>query len=238
MEMYVSKYQLVAEQIRQAIDDGVYHHGKKLPTIKEFAEMLDVSHMTVKKAFDVLTNMGYIDRRQGSGVYVKMNPGHLKKRIPISGNSSRFPKGSLKTKLVKFDITHPTSEIASKLQIEESSFIYDIERVRVYRGRPIIMEYVFMPIDVVPGINESILEDSIYKHIRETLKRTISSSVFSITGVRPSSEDMNHLGLEPTDFLMQIVQTVYFDDGTAFEYSIDRHVPDEFIYSNIETDMR
>lgn len=233
----MSKYQLVAEQIRHAIDNGEYHYGKKMPTIQEFTSIYNVSHMTVKKAFDILSTLGYIDRRQGSGIYVKMNPGHIKKRIPLSGNSSRFPKGSLKTKLVSFKIVHPTPKIAACLQISESSFVYDIKRVRIHNGRPIIMEYVFMPIDVVPGINEEILEDSIYRHIRKTLKRTISSSAFSITGVRPSEEDMVHLNLEPTDFLMQIVQTVYFDDGTAFEYSIDRHMPDEFIYSNIETDM-
>ncbi len=199
--------------------------------------MMNVSHMTVKKAFDLLTTMGYVDRRQGSGVYVKMNPGYLNKRIPISGNSSRFPKGTITSKIVKFDIRHPTSEVASRLQIEENSFVYDIERVRLYKGRPIIMEYAFMPIDVVPGINEDILQSSIYDYIRGTLKRKISSSVFSITGVRPSETDMEHLELEPTDFLMQIVQTVYFDDGTVFEYSKDRHVPDQFVYSNIETEM-
>ena len=233
----MSKYQLAAEQIRQNIDNGIYEQGKKLPTIKELAGMLGLSHMTIKKALDVLAATGYIDRRQGDGVYVKMNPGYLSKRIPISGNSSRFPKGALKSKLIHFDIVHPTDEVASHLQIEKSSFVYEIERVRLLKGRPIIMEYVFMPIDVVPGINEVILKDSIYDYIRTVLNRKISSSAYSITGVRPSDDDMEYLELQPTDFLMQIVQTVYFDDGTVFEYSIDRHAPDVFTYTNIETDL-
>lgn len=232
----MSKYQYVADQIRQEIEAGVYHYGKKMPTISDLSSLYQVSHMTVKKAIDLLTNEGLIDRRQGSGIYVKMKPSFPKK-IPLSGNSSRFPAGSLRTKLIRCDITHPTAHIAEQLQIEQTSYVYDIERVRIYEGKPIIIEYVYMPIDVVPGINEIILEDSIYKHIRETLKRNISSSIFTITGVRPTDEDMRQLNLEPTDFLMQIIQTVYFDDGTIFEYSIDRHIPEVFSYSDIETKL-
>ena len=237
MEPTLSKYQLVAEQIRQKIEDGVYHYGKKMPTISELAELFQVSHMTVKKAIDILETTGYVDRRKGSGIFVKMNPGWEKRKIPLSGNSSRFPAGALQSKVIRFDVVHPTPEVAEHLQLDLSAFVYDIERVRLYEGKPIIIEYVYMPIDVVPGITESVLEDSIYRHIRETLKRKISSSVFTITGVRPTKEDMKWMGLKSTDFLMQIVQTVYFDDGTVFEYSIDKHVPEVFKYSDIEINM-
>ena len=219
----MSKYQLVAEQIRQDIENGVYHYGKKL------AAMFEVSHMTVKKAMDILESTGYIDRRKGSGIFVKMNPGWEKRRIPLSGNSSRFPPGALTSRIARFDVVHPTPEIAEHLQIDSDSFVYDIERVRLLEDQPIIIEYCYMPIDVVPGITENVLEGSIYRHIRETLNRRISSSVFSITGVRPTKEDMRQMNLKATDFLMQIVQTVYFDDGTVFEHSIDTHLPERFV---------
>lgn len=233
----MSKYKLVADQIRQRIDDGEFHYGKRMPTINELATMYGVSHMTIKKSLELLSQLGYVDRKQGSGIYVKMNAGTTKKNVPLAGNSSRFPKGSLTSKVIHFDIIHPSEKVARKLQVKKDSFVYDIERIRIYKDRPIIIEYVYMPINVIPGLTESILEDSIYKYIRQTLKRTISSSSFTITGVRPNEEDMRQLHLESSDFLMQIVQSVYFDDGTAFEYSVDRHLPEVFAYSNIETEI-
>lgn len=236
-EAALSKYQLVAEQIRQKIENGDYHYGKKMPTISELSEIFQVSHMTVKKAIDQLETAGYIDRRKGSGIFVKMNPGWVKRKIPLSGNSSRFPAGTLHSRIMKFEVVHPSPEVAEHLQIDESAFVYDIERVRLYEDKPIIIEYCYMPIDVVPGITEEVLRRSIYQHIRETLKRKISSSVFTITGVRPTEEDMRCMNLQSTDFLMQIVQTVYFDDGTVFEYSIDKHIPEQFRYSDIEINM-
>ncbi|MFX3618541.1 MAG: GntR family transcriptional regulator [Sporolactobacillus sp.] len=231
------KYKLVVDYIRTGIETGKYVYGKKMPTINELAKTLHVSAMTVKKALDILTKSGYIERRQGSGIYVKMNTDHIKERIPLSGNSSRFPKNELHTKVIHFDVDRASKEAAEKLQISTDDFVYNIERIRVLNGKPIIIEYVYMPITVIPGLTKEILEDSIYKYIRQNLKKNISSSDFTITGVRPNFDDKKYLNLTDTDFLMQIVQTVYFDDGTAFEYSIDKHLPNEFKYRGIETDI-
>lgn len=225
----------VVESIKESIDTGEYVYGKKMPTIKDLATALNVSAMTVKKALDVLSKSGYIDRRQGSGIYVKMNTDKINKRIPLVGNSSRFPKSGLKTQVIHFDIIHPTKEIAEILSIDTEDFIYDIERVRIFKGRPVIMEYVKMPINVVPGVTKQILEGSIYAYIKGTLNKRISSSDFVVAGVRPEADDKKYLNLDENDFLMQIIQTVYFDDGTAFEYSVDKHIPEEFEYRGVET---
>ena len=229
------KYMQVVETIKEKIDSGKYVYGKKMPTIKELAASMNVSAMTVKKALDILSNSGYIERRQGSGIYVKMNMDKIKARIPLVGNSSRFPKSELKTRVIRFEVNHPNKDIASKLSMSTEEFVYDIERVRIFKGEPIIMEYVKMPINVVPGLTKKILEDSIYAYIKTTLKQKISSSDFLIKGVRPEADDKKYLKLDDTDFLMQIIQTVYFDDGTAFEYSVDKHIPEEFEYRGVDT---
>jgi DNA-binding GntR family transcriptional regulator len=67
------------------------------------------------------------------------------------------------------------------------------------------------------------------------LKKKISSSDTIVTGVRPDEIDKEYLNLTDTDFLMQVVQTVYFDDGTCFEYSINKHLPEFFKYYQVAT---
>lgn len=227
----------VFTNIRDGINSGKYKYGKKMPTIKEFSKQLNVSPMTVKKALDELAHFGYIEKRQGSGIYVKMNSDKIEERIPLTGNSGRFPDHSLESVVISFSVTHPSTIISEKLSISEDDFVYKIERLRVLDKKPIIMEYTFMPINVIPGITARILKDSIYKYIREQLNLKIASSNFEISGVRPSENDKKYLHLTSTDFVMKIVQTVYLSDGTAFEYSIDKHVPEEFKYSGIETDF-
>ncbi|MHC9532164.1 GntR family transcriptional regulator [Dellaglioa sp. L3N] len=231
------KYIKVATYIKEKINNGEYSYGKKMPTIAELSATLEVSTMTVKKALDLLSSQGYIERRRGSGIFVKMNADSKKKRIPLTGNSSRFPQGKLETKVLKFGVNNPSSEVANKLQIKTTDFIYTVQRVRLLNNKPTIMEYVHMPIDIVPGINMDILENSIYDYIRNNLNRKISSSDFEITGVRPNDEEKDILKLDDSSFLMQITQTVYFDDGTAFEYSVNKHLPEEFAYASVTTDF-
>ncbi|MDV7719638.1 UTRA domain-containing protein [Pediococcus ethanolidurans] len=231
------KYMLVVDHIRKGIETGQYSYGKKMPTINELAKKLSVSAMTVKKGLDIAQSRGYIERRQGSGIYVKMNTDGKKKSIPLSGNSSRFSKSDLRTKIIHFSVDRPSKEAAKKLQIPATDFVYNIERVRILKNKPIIIEYVYMPINVIPGLTEKILENSIYEYIRHSLNKKISSSDFLITGVRPNKDDKKFLNLTDKDFLMQIIQTVYLDDGTAFEYSIDKHLPEVFEYRSVETDI-
>lgn len=229
------KYKHLIEVIIKRIENNEYQYGKKMPTIRELAVEFGVSSMTVKKALDYLTRYGYIEKRQGSGTYVKMNSDKISPHIPLSGNSARFPKKNLKTKIIKFDVVHPNTEAADQLQISKDEFVYKIERIRLLDDKPIIMEHVYMPINVIPGLNKEIVMNSIYSYIRNTLNLKITSSDFTITGVRPDEEDKTYLNLKDTDFLLQIVQTVYLNNGTAFEYSIDKHIPEEFEYKGVET---
>lgn len=229
------KYKHVIKVLTERIQNNIYQYGKKMPTVRELAQEFGVSVMTIKKALDYLTQYGLIEKRQGSGIYVKMNSNKINPHIPLLGNSARFPKEELKTKVIVFDVVHPSKDVAEQLQINEDDFVYKIERIRILDGKPLIMEHVYMPINVIPGLTKEIIENSIYTYIQKDLNLKITSSNFTITGVRPDNDDKKYLNLTDTDFLMQIKQTVYLSDGTAFEYSIDKHLPSEFSYEAIET---
>lgn len=229
------KYKYVIEEIKARIENKTYQYGKKMPSVRDLANEFGVSMMTVKKALDYLTRYGYIEKRQGSGTFVKMNSNDISPHIPLLGNSARFPNKKLQTKIIDFEIEHPSNQAASRLQISKDDFVYQIERVRLLKNKPIIIEHVNMPINVIPGLTKNILKGSIYKYIKEQLKLKITSSDFIITGVRPDLDDKRYLNLDDNDFLMQIVQTVYLDDGTAFEFSKDKHIPEEFEYRGMET---
>lgn len=62
-------YEQVAATIRERIESGEW--APKLPTRQEIANALDVSHMTVQRAIDLLKEEGLIYSRPGRGVYVK-----------------------------------------------------------------------------------------------------------------------------------------------------------------------
>lgn len=66
-----SKYVQIASSLRSKILDGAYQSTRRLPTEMEFAKTYSVNRQTVRRALSLLTDEGLIERRQGSGSYVK-----------------------------------------------------------------------------------------------------------------------------------------------------------------------
>lgn len=61
----------VADQLRDAIFDGRYAAGEKLPPERELAEEFQVNRTSVREAIKVLEGLGLVTVRQGDGVTVR-----------------------------------------------------------------------------------------------------------------------------------------------------------------------
>ncbi|AEE97489.1 GntR family transcriptional regulator [Mahella australiensis] len=62
-------YQQIADQIKVQIMDGTIAPGQELPSIRQLAQQLLTSVITVKRAYDDLEREGYIYTRQGLGTF-------------------------------------------------------------------------------------------------------------------------------------------------------------------------
>jgi GntR family transcriptional regulator len=63
-------YKQVTDQLKDAIATRVLEPRDKLPSIREMAEELKISAITIKRAYSDLENEGYIVTRSGLGSYV------------------------------------------------------------------------------------------------------------------------------------------------------------------------
>lgn len=71
MNMKTSRYQTIAQTIRERITSGRYTPGEKIPAIRWFADYFGCNKLTVLRAFDILKQEGLIENRVGSGSYVR-----------------------------------------------------------------------------------------------------------------------------------------------------------------------
>src|SRR5437868_10279232 len=62
-------YRQVAEAIKEAMIAGSIRPGEKLPSSRELADSLDLSRLTVNRAYQDLAGQGYIRIIPGSGTY-------------------------------------------------------------------------------------------------------------------------------------------------------------------------
>jgi GntR family transcriptional regulator len=63
-------YKQVTDQIINAIARGIIRTGDKLPSVRNMVEELNISAITVKRAYADLENEGYILTRAGLGTFV------------------------------------------------------------------------------------------------------------------------------------------------------------------------
>ena len=72
-----AKYLQLFERLKADIGQGVYQDGQKLPGENEIAQRYGMSRQTVRQALSLLERESLIQRRQGSGTYVrKTQPRH------------------------------------------------------------------------------------------------------------------------------------------------------------------
>jgi GntR family transcriptional repressor for pyruvate dehydrogenase complex len=63
-------YRRVAEEIIQAVRNGVYVTGGRLPAERDLAESMNASRTTIREAIIALEILGVVEVRHGSGVFV------------------------------------------------------------------------------------------------------------------------------------------------------------------------
>jgi DNA-binding LacI/PurR family transcriptional regulator len=67
----LAKYIDIFDNLKQCIDDGAYNAGARLPSENELVKTYQASRVTVGRALRELQTKGYVERRAGSGTYVK-----------------------------------------------------------------------------------------------------------------------------------------------------------------------
>ncbi len=231
------KYEEIAEDIKSKIEVGEYLPNDQVPLEKEMCEKYSVSRITIKKAMDQLVMKGLVVKRRGSGTFVKDIDNKEVYDISTSnqfeGFTKTFSDKKIISKIVEFKIINAKDEIADKLKISEDEFVYYIVRARYADGVPYVMEYTYMPIDIIPGIKIDTLKGSIYEYIEEILNLKIKSAHRTIRASLPTKMEQEYLEISENFPILEVEQSAYLDTGQAFEYSKSRHRSDKFEFKSI-----
>ena len=205
-----------------------------------------MSKITIKRAIDLLTDKGLISSRRGSGTYVK-NTTELFEQTGIeridgtadggddsfafshSDRAAGFTKEhegegkKVSSVVYDFSIVNPPANIARHLNIQPDDFAYYHCRARCLDGEPMVIEYTYMPLELIPGLKRSQLYVSVYDYLQNTLGLKISSFHRILRAVPATEEESERLDTKPGVPMLEIAQVGFLDDGTPFEYSISRY---------------
>lgn len=221
---------MIFEELEAAIRSGKYAANTILPSENELAEQYNTSRETIRKALNILSQKGYIQKLRGKGSLVL----DLEKlQFPISGLVS-FKELAEKmghtsvTIIESFAKKNPSSTLQKEMQLAKEDSIYEIVRVREINEERIILDKDYLVEQYVPGLTEEICRNSIFSYIEKDLNLKISFAKKEFTVEEPTEEDFNLLDLEGFHSIVVVKNYIYFENATLFQYTESRHRPDKF----------
>jgi GntR family transcriptional regulator len=160
-------YVQISELLHREIAAGHWVPGERLPTESQLAEDLDVAVGTLRKALKVLEDDGLLERRQGSGTYVR--------KPPEGGAVYQFfrlelLKGGGMPRAVTQSVTLLESdEVAEQFgaEIGKGKKYWRIRRLRYLNQTPIAAEEIWFDGRHAEQLSVEEMHESLYVHYRE-----------------------------------------------------------------------
>lgn len=224
------KYLTIYHDLAKKIQTHVWPVSTLLPSENELTVHYQTSRETIRKALNLLSQNGYIQKIRGKGSVVI---DHHKFSFPVSGIESfteLTKKLNLKSKTIvhKINYLNPDNELMKRMDSEPSDSIWSVVRIREIDGEKVILDKDYFNEKYVPLLSKEICENSIYKHIENELGLVISFAQKEIIVETPTDEDYALLDLEGFSNVVVIKSQVYLDNATLFQYTESRHRPDKF----------
>lgn len=163
-------YLQLSELVAREIAAGLLLDGERLPPEREMAARLGTSVGTLRKALAELTERGLLERRQGSGNYVRARPDaqnvYAFFRIELLGGG-----GLPQARLLSLDRVAKPADLPD---FGTSSEAFRIRRLRSLNGKPCVLEEIWLDGSYAPEIAERDLSESLYLFYRKRLNLWIA----------------------------------------------------------------
>jgi len=210
------KYVQVSELLVREINAGHWREGERLPIEADLAIELKVAVGTLRKALALLEEDGLLERRQGSGTYVKSPPleaiYQLFRLELLDGGGTPHAK-------TLYVSREQNADVAKHFGVSATSSFWRIERKRFLNQTPIAAEEMWIRASHADSLSVEELDESLYRHYRDHFGFWISHvedrlRVFSAT---PWVEKI--LELPPQTSLGWIERISWSNEENVEEYS-------------------
>ena len=221
-EQQIPRYRELYEQLRRHIETGVYSQGDLLPSENELCAVNNVTRPTVRQALDLLTNEGFIKKRQGLGSVVQTPPKGIG-ILSFSGTTSAIGSENLKTvPIVKPHVRKWPDDFVFELsEIEKESGCIYFERIRYLSDKP-----VFYDISYIPNINlprfaaRNLNNASLFAILREYYQIEIKGGMQYIEAIRADKSIQKHFKAESPQPILKLQRKLSTNRLDLHVYSI------------------
>ncbi|MEW5960263.1 MAG: GntR family transcriptional regulator [Chloroflexota bacterium] len=161
-------YHQIIENFRTLIKERQLEPGEMTPSEWELSDLYGVSRLTVRRAIDDLERDGLLVRRHGVGTFVA-NPTEAQiypSELSFTKNMEQIGR-TPGSRVVSLQIIPASAAVAQQLEIETDAPVFELVRVRLVDGAPLMLETTYLSQARFPQLPEANLsEGSLYTFLR------------------------------------------------------------------------
>lgn len=223
-------YVQLSHQLRRLIDDGVVPAGSALPSERALSEHLDLSRMTIRRAVDELVHQRLLDRRHGSGTYVRGEPVRqaIDRLLGFSDEMRALGVAS-GSRLVSFTTVAADVHVARALEVTPGETVTRITRLRTADGRPLALQLAHLPERFQPFPIEKLMAGgSLYALLREAFGVTPHRAHQTVAARQATGEEMKLLDLPAPEPVLSLERITRDEADRVFEYVRSAYRGDDY----------
>ena len=211
--------------LRKIKDDGLLP-GDKLDTEIAIAKNIGITRATVREATRILIEQQRIYRVKGSGLYVgsigvSNHTGRFHALSPFDYQAQKHGYKGVRKVISASIIRVPSHDMAQALRIKNSDKVYKILRLMCFDDIPVALEHSHLPVSMFSSMEFSKLEISKFSYIEQITGKKIQRRDQNLEAINLTDADiLALLQLKENDAVIELTETVFFDDGTPCEVNI------------------
>ncbi|HXY42761.1 MAG TPA: GntR family transcriptional regulator [Acidimicrobiales bacterium] len=222
-------YAQIAAAIASGIADGRYEPGYRFPPEPELAASLGVSRLTLRQALTVLEGRGLIDRVVGrhGGTFVRKWTVD-RDLTTFAGFSEQLRRQGrvAGAEVLSAREIGASAPVAAGLDIAEESPVYEVQRLRLASGTPVLLECSSFPAEAFPGLLDEPLDQSLYGLLGERYGRRPTHAREVLEPVPADRRAARLLRVSAGTPVLLVERTAFDSDGTPVEYAKDLFLGD------------
>lgn len=229
----IAKYKQIEDYIKLEIARKNLKNGDQIMTEEQLCKQFNFSRMTINKALNHLSDMGYIERIPGKGSFVTTP--HIQKSTSTSFTEDMKSIGLVAgAKLVSYEVIRSESrpDIARRLKLSGSDMIHYFVRLRTGNGKPIAISYTYVSAKIIPTINVDCLNSSFYSFV-DSLGLGREVKRMELRATLPTQSQKELLGADNIALLCSahVTYTRQVDELIPYEYTETYYNGDIYTYT-------
>lgn len=205
----------------------------KLFSERELTKVYGVSRITVRLALQELEKRGLVYKKHGKGTYVSEVAEPAVDLSTAYSFTEQMKKMGRKpqTKILALEKLLVSEQLAQHLQVEIGSEVFELERLRLADGIPMMLERSYLPAAIFADLTRSSLQGRpLYEVLAEDYQQQIRLAEEEFYASIALDNEAQHLGITTGAPVLHLLRKTYNDKNRLIEYTFSIARADQFRY--------